>query len=105
MLLLLLWKLAAMHQMPQPKRCVTSCRGDTCFYVEDWECEDSTCEQLPEGSRCKPVMVNLGPWDPAPAPKDWPETINDPSPPAWGQYPTEQLPLPSPPPTEPDWSP
>ena len=73
-----------------PQRCVTSYLGDVAFYVVERECEYLTCEQIPKGFRCKPVVVNLGPWDPRPAPKDWPTEPYMAPPDAFGTYKTER---------------
>ena len=53
-----------------------------CYYELQPTCA-ITCADLPKGSLCTPRFVNLGPWDPRPAPQDWPREyfLPPPSPP------------------------
>ena len=56
-----------------PKRCVVACFPTEplrCVYEELPACA-LTCDGLPKGSICYPVMKNLGPLDPRPAPHEW----------------------------------
>lgn len=52
---------------------------DKCLGKEGWEWRV-----------CQPRVINLGPWDVRPAPKDWPENKALDEPKSWPEYDTEK---------------
>ena len=62
--------LAFLVASAQPVRCVDACWGDVCYYREKLKCR-VTCSQLPAEYSCEPAVVDLGEWDPRPAPHEW----------------------------------
>ena len=90
----------AWGRIPSPKEiyrctsfCITFGRFKTCYFdlktkceLYEWDCQDTS------SVACKPVMVNLGPFEPRPIPPDreWPNNAYQKPPPDWGEYPLEQ---------------
>ncbi len=64
---------------PAPLKCADLCltgrdgpEAKTCFYTERPVCErrEFVCKDN-ETTVCRPVVVNLGTWEPRPSPSEW----------------------------------